>query len=165
LISPRAIFVARLITAQKCLHSRATVDAVEAIHALSEAAATATVSLCYDCVYNLLTHFAGQCGYRPEHCSQSGPKQCVADCDAKAPCGEFSADGKTSCPLNVCCSHMGFCGTSDLFCDDMSTMGDGSPCLGDNCSPVVAPSCGKGSGTASRRVAYYQSWYVKQALL
>ncbi|OAL04713.1 glycoside hydrolase, partial [Phaeosphaeriaceae sp. SRC1lsM3a] len=73
-------------------------------------------------------------------------------------CGEFSRGGKTVCPLNACCSRLGFCGTSGVFCrDTLAKAGDGL-CLGGSCGAIDAPSCGKSSGTASRRVAYYQSW-------
>ncbi|KAL5113577.1 hypothetical protein ACEQ8H_008557, partial [Pleosporales sp. CAS-2024a] len=94
-----------------------------------------------------------QCGYRPEHCSPSAPKTCVANCDAQAPCGEFSAGGKKECPLSVCCSrHFGFCGTSDVFCRNATYATAATT------ADAGVPSCGKNSGTASRRVAYYQSW-------
>ncbi|KAF1914807.1 hypothetical protein BDU57DRAFT_549890 [Ampelomyces quisqualis] len=110
------------------------------------------------CLLGSCCNSDGQCGYRPEHCSPSDPKTCVANCDAKAPCGEFSADGKTVCPLNACCSPFGFCGTSNVFCRDTAASGGDSLCLGGNCGAIDAPSCGKNSGSASRRVAYYQSW-------
>ncbi|KAH4000096.1 hypothetical protein HBH98_070970 [Parastagonospora nodorum] len=105
------------------------------------------------CILGSCCNSDGQCGYRPEHCSPSSPKTCVANCDAKAPCGKYSADGKTSCPLNVCCSSSGFCGTSDVFCHDSA----GGAKASENVA-AGAPSCGKNSNTASRRIAYYQSW-------
>ncbi|KAL4951545.1 hypothetical protein BDW69DRAFT_169839 [Aspergillus filifer] len=50
------------------------------------------------------------CGFGDNFCGDD----CVNNCDAKAQCGE---DGNlTSCPLGVCCSQFGFCGsTADLF--------------------------------------------------
>ena len=105
-------------------------------------------SQCRVLLQAILTGFEGQCGYGPEHCS---PDKCVANCDAKAPCGEFSVDGVTSCPLNACCSRLGFCGMSDVFCRDSTSAAQTAGANG-------VPSCGKGSGSASRHVAYYQSW-------
>ncbi|KAL1593099.1 hypothetical protein SLS59_009424 [Nothophoma quercina] len=106
----------------------------------------------------------GQCGYRDEHCKVD----CVANCDAKAPCGINSKDGKQKCPLNLCCSHLGFCGASDAFCRDVTESGISTPCQKDfgTCGTVstksTTPSCGKGSGTASRRVAYYEGWNTRR---
>lgn len=53
----------------------------------------------------------------------------------------------------MCCSSFGFCGTSSVFCHDSA----GSVNAGGNVAAGV-PSCGKNSNTASRRIAYYQSW-------
>ncbi|KAF2828249.1 glycoside hydrolase [Ophiobolus disseminans] len=100
------------------------------------------------CILGSCCTSLGHCGYPPEHCS---PDKCVADCNAKAPCGEFSVDGVTSCPLNACCSRLGFCGVSDVFCRDVQST---AQIAGAN----DVPSCGKGSGSASRHVAYYQAW-------
>jgi hypothetical protein len=30
-------------------------------------------------------------------------KGCKSNCDAKAPCGKYAAEGNSKCPLNVCC--------------------------------------------------------------
>lgn len=103
----------------------------------------------------------GNCGYLDEHCKKS----CVANCDAKAPCGLNSRDGQQICPLNVCCSHFGFCGASEAFCRDTTEYGLSTPCQKDfgKCGTVrkqATPACGKGSGTASRRIAYYEGWLV-----
>ncbi|KAK7959254.1 chitinase [Apiospora aurea] len=47
-------------------------------------------------------------------------KDCVNNCERKAQCGPggFGEDfvEKTACPLNVCCSKHGFCGTTEAFC-------------------------------------------------
>lgn len=32
-------------------------------------------------------------------------------------CAEYAPTGQSTCPLNVCCSQYGFCGTAELFCD------------------------------------------------
>lgn len=39
----------------------------------------------------------------------------------------------------------------------------GVPCQG-NCGHASSPTCGVNSGTASRRIAYYQVWYVHNPL-
>ncbi len=48
----------------------------------------------------------GVCSYAPSSCDT---KNCISNCDAKAPCGEYGAPGNSTCPLNVCCSQYGFC--------------------------------------------------------
>ncbi|KAJ4402691.1 hypothetical protein N0V91_007066 [Didymella pomorum] len=105
----------------------------------------------------------GHCGYRDEYCKES----CVANCGAKAPCGINSKDGSQLCPLNLCCSHFGFCGASEFFCRDTTASGKSTPCQKGfgKCATVSTkstPSCGKGSGTASRRVAYYEGWNTRR---
>lgn len=51
---------------------------------------------------------SGNCGYGATYCG----KGCTSNCDAVAECGKDSKDGKTTCPLNTCCSQYGFCGTT-----------------------------------------------------
>lgn len=53
----------------------------------------------------------GLCGYLPLECSAA---TCLSDCSAKADCGEYALATSSSCPLNVCCSFFGFCGTTDV---------------------------------------------------
>lgn len=53
---------------------------------------------------------SGWCGYGQVFCGDG----CMSNCDAKAECGKDSADGSTTCPLNVCCSQFGFCGTTTV---------------------------------------------------
>ncbi|KAF1922681.1 glycoside hydrolase family 18 protein [Didymella exigua CBS 183.55] len=115
------------------------------------------------CPHGSCCNLQGQCGYRAEHCEKS----CVANCDAKAPCGINSKNGSQSCPLNVCCSHFGFCGASKFFCRDSTASGESTPCQKGfgKCGTVsteATPSCGKVSGTASRRVAYYEGWNTRR---
>ncbi|KAK3315445.1 hypothetical protein B0H66DRAFT_521857 [Apodospora peruviana] len=72
-------------------------------------------------------------------------KVCVSDCDRKSECnpgyGSQWAE-KYQCPLNVCCSKSGFCGTTKDFCGDKK---------------VKRPSCSKDSGV-SRVIGYYEGW-------
>lgn len=83
----------------------------------------------------------------PEYC---GPGKCINSCDAKAECdpGGWGAQyvQSTSCPLNVCCSKHGFCGTTPEFCGN---------------TVIPNPSCSKSGGSASQRtIAYYEGWGV-----
>lgn len=38
----------------------------------------------------------GQCGFGPKYC---GADVCISDCQSKAECGQYAADGKQQCPL------------------------------------------------------------------
>ncbi|KAJ6503718.1 hypothetical protein C8R45DRAFT_973542 [Mycena sanguinolenta] len=93
----------------------------------------------------------GYCGYGAEYCTtvaKGGP--CTSNCDAKAQCGPNAPAGEEDCPLNVCCSQYGFCGTTELFC------GDG--CMS-NCNPPPLKSCGADEATAlTRRIGYFEGW-------
>lgn len=73
---------------------------------------------------------------------------------ALAQCGPEN-DG-ARCPLNVCCSSAGFCGTSSIYC------GDGCQSEFGSCSVPTVPSCSTDGKTATngRRVGY---WRVQQA--
>lgn len=103
------------------------------------------------CVNGACCSNTGVCSYAPSSC---GPDVCISNCDAKAPCGEYAEPGKAKCPLNVCCSQYGFCGSVDDFCGNGCQKGFGS------CGPAPAPSCASGGGsvTGARRIAYYESW-------
>ncbi|KAJ6484663.1 hypothetical protein C8R45DRAFT_1214695 [Mycena sanguinolenta] len=89
--------------------------------------------------------------YGAEFCTtlaNGGP--CTSNCDAKAQCGPNAPAGQELCPLNVCCSQFGFCGTTDDFC--------GTGCMS-NCNPPPPASCGGEQQTAlTRRIGYYEGW-------
>ncbi|GKT65310.1 chitinase [Colletotrichum tofieldiae] len=83
----------------------------------------------------------GICGLGPEYCGAD----CFSSCSEKSECDpgwgmQWSA--ASTCPLNVCCSKFGFCGTSQDFCDGKT---------------VPNPQC---SGTSSdkRTIGYYEGW-------
>ncbi|RYP21255.1 hypothetical protein DL767_009307 [Monosporascus sp. MG133] len=81
------------------------------------------------------------------------PKVCVNNCERKADCdpGGYGEDYvlKSTCPLNVCCSKYGFCGTTSLFCGNKK---------------VDRPSCAvKKSSRFKRVVGYYESWSTDRA--
>ncbi|EEQ31286.1 symbiotic chitinase [Microsporum canis CBS 113480] len=70
---------------------------------------------------------------------------------------EYAKDGKEFCPLNVCCSKFGFCGTTTEFCQDGCQSG---------CDAIRRPSsfssCG-GTSSSGRYVGYYESWTTRKA--
>lgn len=53
----------------------------------------------------------GICGFSPDQC---GTDTCISNCDAKAECGQYAPSESAACPLNVCCSEYGFCGTTEV---------------------------------------------------
>ncbi|KAM5437742.1 putative chitinase [Microsporum ferrugineum] len=77
---------------------------------------------------------------------------CVNNCDQKAECNAGWPDSKWStaetCPLNVCCSKFGFCGTTKEFCGE------------DN--GVKRPSCDIGSTQIKRVIGYYEGWSLTE---
>ncbi|KAK5654286.1 hypothetical protein OQA88_7463 [Cercophora sp. LCS_1] len=91
----------------------------------------------------------GVCSYAPSSCA---PEVCISNCDAKAPCGEYADPESASCPLNVCCSQYGFCGSTSEFCGTGCQAGFGG------CGPPPTPSCTGGSSSNKRRIGYYESW-------
>ncbi|KAF8908652.1 hypothetical protein CPB84DRAFT_1843537 [Gymnopilus junonius] len=93
----------------------------------------------------------GLCGFGPSFC---GAGICTSNCDAKAECGPFADASNFTCPLSVCCSQFGFCGTTDDFC--------GEGCQS-NCGGPKIPSCDVGTSTATaRRIGYYEGWAVNR---
>ncbi|KAE8361527.1 glycoside hydrolase [Aspergillus caelatus] len=83
------------------------------------------------------------CGLGPDYCAKD---KCINNCDAKAECNPGDWDNKyinaTTCPLNVCCSKFGFCGTTEEFCGDKT---------------VSRPSCDASSQQITRVIGYYNS--------
>ncbi|KAG7406899.1 Chitotriosidase-1 [Fusarium oxysporum f. sp. rapae] len=102
----------------------------------------------------------GICGYGPDYCG----KGCTSNCDAKAMCGEYSEEGEMPCGMNLCCSATGWCGTTEVFCDNADPLHKTLPCQAGygGCNIVAPPSCAKGGGsTSGRTIGYYQSWNVR----
>ncbi|KAJ6534397.1 hypothetical protein B0H19DRAFT_442211 [Mycena capillaripes] len=97
---------------------------------------------------------SGFCGFGPKFC---GSDVCTSNCDALAECGEFAPPDSISCPLNVCCSQFGFCGTTTDFC------GDGCQ---SNCGSAKQPSCGVDASTATaKRIGYYEGWAASRSCM
>jgi len=66
----------------------------------------------------------GICGFdKADHC---GPK-CTSKCGSRAECGPHAATPGQECPIHVCCSKHGFCGTTDEFCGDGCHSNCGQP--------------------------------------
>ncbi|KAL4984435.1 hypothetical protein BDW68DRAFT_193691 [Aspergillus falconensis] len=93
---------------------------------------------------------SGFCGYGATYCGTSGEspnEACWSNCDAHAECGKDSLSGNATCPLNVCCSQYGFCGTTEEFC---------GPGCQNGCD---VPGSGATNGSSqSRIIGYYESW-------
>jgi len=74
-------------------------------------------------------------------------------------CGEFNDyNGTVSCGLNLCCSYMGWCGTSTAHCanpDAACQQGYGL------CEIIPPPSCTGGGQTAGRKIGYYPASNVR----
>ncbi|KAI8207622.1 hypothetical protein K4K54_004854 [Colletotrichum sp. SAR 10_86] len=100
------------------------------------------------CCGPLDSNGAGVCGLGPEFCG----KGCTSECNSKSECDpgwgpEWSAASK--CPLNVCCSAFGFCGTTPDFCEGQL---------------AASPECAVSQGTADKRtIGYWEGWNLDRA--
>ncbi|KNG45018.1 glycoside hydrolase family 18 protein [Stemphylium lycopersici] len=86
----------------------------------------------------------GACGFGPVFCGD----KCTSDCNRKSECdpGTWGLQyaNLTTCPLNVCCSEHGFCGTTVDFCGP---------------NPVPHPQCDLSQRSAdARTIGYYEGW-------
>lgn len=95
----------------------------------------------------------GYCNYGPEACgpdlgkNPSPNEVCWSNCNAIAECGQFALPVNKTCPLNVCCSAFGFCGTTSDFCSDTCQS---------NCKQ---PDSDNSNGDVqSRIIGYYEAW-------
>ncbi len=89
------------------------------------------------------------------------PSNLVRLGDAKAQCGPYAAEGQQKCPLHICCSEFGYCGSNKKFCvwknkDDPLYITCDDKYGG--CGDVKRPSCGGGSRVSKRIIGYYESW-------
>ncbi|PLN83775.1 glycosyl hydrolases family 18-domain-containing protein [Aspergillus taichungensis] len=93
---------------------------------------------------------SGHCGFGKKYCGTTGKSPndaCWSNCDAHAECGKDAKKPGTKCPLNVCCSEYGFCGTTEEFC--------GEGCQ-NNCKQ---PGSGASDGNVQERIiGYYEAW-------
>lgn len=127
--------------------------ALSSLHEKRQSDGTLPTGICapgVPCTNGACCSNTGVCSYAPSSC---GSDVCISNCDAKAPCGEYADPSNATCPLQVCCSQYGFCGTTDEFCGTGCQEGYGE------CGPAPAPSCSSsGSSASSRRIGYYESW-------
>ncbi|KAJ6448751.1 glycoside hydrolase superfamily [Mycena sanguinolenta] len=68
--------------------------------------------------------YRGSCGGGWPRAAAAAAPTCASwtsNCDAKAQCGPNAPVGEEDCPLNVCCSQFGFCGTTEDSCGDDTT--------------------------------------------
>lgn len=66
----------------------------------------------------------GVCGFdKADHC---GPA-CTSKCKSRAECGPHAAIAGAECPIHVCCSKHGYCGTVEDFCGDGCQSNCGEP--------------------------------------
>ncbi|KAK3321874.1 hypothetical protein B0H66DRAFT_638391 [Apodospora peruviana] len=113
------------------------------------------------CTIGCCSNDGGFCGLGPDFCatdkcnaalSLNGTCHQLAECDPGFNPGWGPAWGSTyvattTCPLNVCCSKFGFCGTTEEFCGT---------------STVTQPSC-SGSSATGRTVGYYEGWALSRS--
>ncbi|ETS74683.1 hypothetical protein PFICI_13167 [Pestalotiopsis fici W106-1] len=100
---------------------------------------------------------SGICGYGPDFCGDG----CTSQCNATAMCGQYSENGEMPCGMKLCCSATGWCGTTEVYCDNADPAHKTLPCQAGygSCSITGPPSCPAGSGSSSKRkIGYYQSW-------
>ncbi|KAI0595746.1 carbohydrate-binding module family 18 [Biscogniauxia sp. FL1348] len=98
----------------------------------------------------------GFCNYGEEACGTTGTSPndvCWSNCDAHAECGRNSDPPGKECPLNVCCSQFGFCGTTEDFC---KVTNDKNTTCQSNCEQ---PGSGASGGDVQKRIiGYYEAW-------
>ncbi|KAI0108999.1 carbohydrate-binding module family 18 [Nemania sp. FL0031] len=98
----------------------------------------------------------GFCNYGEKACGTTGTSPndvCWSNCDAHSECGRNSDPPGKECPLNVCCSQFGFCGTETDFCK--KTDDEETSCQS-NCDQ---PGSGASGGDIRKRViGYYEAW-------
>ena len=90
----------------------------------------------------------GVCGMGPTFCA---PGNCTSECNAKSECDPgWGAQWSqaTKCPLNVCCSKFGFCGTTPDFCDGKT---------------VPSPNCPGGKSADQKTIGYYEGWNLDRS--
>lgn len=87
----------------------------------------------------------GVCGLGPDFCGDG----CISTCNYKSECDPgwgIEWSNATVCPVNVCCSKFGFCGTTADFCNG-----------------VVTPSPQCSTKTADEKlIGYYEGWNMQR---
>ncbi|KAK4241773.1 hypothetical protein C8A03DRAFT_30078 [Achaetomium macrosporum] len=94
----------------------------------------------------------GTCGYGPTYCGADF----TSNCNATAECGKDAVPAGKTCPLNVCCSEWGFCGTTTDFCLPSKNCQS-------HCVEHPSPPAGKNGGSVLNRViGYYEAWSARR---
>jgi chitinase len=87
----------------------------------------------------------GVCGLGPDFCGDG----CISTCYYKSECDPgwgMQWSNASTCPVNVCCSKFGFCGTTKDFCNG-----------------VVTPSPECSTKTADEKlIGYYEGWNLQR---
>jgi len=85
----------------------------------------------------------GICGLGPKFCGEG----CTSTCHYKSECDPgwgIKWSNASACPLNVCCSDYGFCGTDATYCKG---------------EVVSSPQCDPGRNSShGRTIGYYEGW-------
>ncbi|KAK4143160.1 glycoside hydrolase superfamily [Dichotomopilus funicola] len=85
----------------------------------------------------------GVCGLGPDYCGD----KCTSTCNYKSECDPgwgMKWSNASACPLNVCCSEFGFCGTTPDFCAG---------------EVVSSPQCDPAKNSSNARtIGYYEGW-------
>jgi chitinase len=104
---------------------------------------TATTPCSIGCCGPLDADGNGVCGLGPTFCGDG----CTSSCNYKSECDPgwgIQWSNATDCPLNVCCSTYGFCGTTSDFCGS---------------AVVSEPQCdASANSTSGRTIGYYEGW-------
>lgn len=93
---------------------------------------------------------SGFCSFGNKYCGTTGKSpndDCWSNYDAHAECGKDAVPAGKTCPLNVCCSQYGFCGTTSEFCGTSCQSGCDQP------SSNIS-----GSNVQERIIGYYEAW-------
>ncbi|KAJ5487608.1 hypothetical protein N7530_001908 [Penicillium desertorum] len=93
----------------------------------------------------------GTCGFGDTFCGSD----CASQCDAKPECGMDANPPGKSCPLHVCCSKFGFCGTANEFCDT-------SKGCQLNCGTASIPPGKSSKDVTNRVIGYYEAWSARR---
>ncbi|KAI1798649.1 chitotriosidase-1 [Daldinia bambusicola] len=110
----------------------------------------------YACCGSFLGTDTGTCGFGPTFCGSD----CDSQCDAKSECGQYADPPGKKCPLNVCCSGYGFCGSTEDFCVGPSD----SPCQSNCVLEPPVPAGGSGIPVLSNKViGYYEAWSARRS--
>ncbi|KAF5671745.1 hypothetical protein FHETE_3958 [Fusarium heterosporum] len=81
------------------------------------------------------------------------PAGCMSNCNAKSDCGKYAKKGNEKCPLNVCCSEHGYCGTTKDFC--------GAKCQ-NGCDEPKVPSGKSTRPVRDKVIGYYEAWSARR---